>query len=290
MRFSERYGYKPARAALQIDSMDDALRNGLWSLLQNYVWTKGRTTSSVYGTIGLSSGENPSLWALSRSLWLDFFKKPVDTLKYDWREVLRELREFFFKASWHDVYDFVEFVVGAYPANGFRDNFCSDCNRILEREMSAYRFVDGILTRIVDEVEIDEIEEAAKASNGPVVQHLRRSLELMSDRSNPDYRNSVKESISAVESLVIATAGKRGTLGDLLKRLDNVGLHPALKSAFGSLYGYTSDESGVRHALLEKDRVEFEDAKFMLVVCSAFVNFVNGKRTPETKTSSSRSA
>ena len=55
-------------------------------------------------------------------------------------------------------------------------------------------------------------------------------------------------------------------------------LHPALKAAFGSLYGYTSDESGVRHALTEDGRtVDFHEAKFMLVVCSAFVNFVNGK-------------
>jgi hypothetical protein len=104
-------------------------------------------------------------------------------------------------------------------------------------------------------------------------------LELLSDRTTPDYRNSIKESISAVESLVARTLkAEKGTLGQLIKRLeDEIGLHPALKTAFNSLYGYTSDESGIRHALTEGDKVDFHDAKFMLVVCAAFVNFVKGK-------------
>ncbi|HEY4171238.1 MAG TPA: hypothetical protein VGM96_30885, partial [Reyranella sp.] len=91
----------------------------------------------------------------------------------------------------------------------------------------------------------------------------------------------LKESISAVESLAIKVTGdKKGTLGQLLKKLeDKVQLHPALKNAFSSLYGYTSDESGVRHALTESGKVDFNDAKFMLVVCSAFVGFIEGKRS-----------
>jgi hypothetical protein len=77
---------------------------------------------------------------------------------------------------------------------------------------------------------------------------------------------------------VAITVRDRGTLGQLIKRLeDEIGLHPALKSAFSNLYGYTSEESGIRHALTETDKVDFHDAKFMLVVCSAFANFVKGK-------------
>jgi len=106
---------------------------------------------------------------------------------------------------------------------------------------------------------------------------------LLSDRNAPDYRNSIKESISAVESLVASVLKpEKGTLGQLIKRLeDEIGLHPALKQAFSSLYGYSSDEGGIRHALTEAERVDFNDAKFMLVVCSAFVNFVEGKMQNE---------
>ena len=151
--------------------------------------------------------------------------------------------------------------------------------------MSAYRFVDGVITQITDEQEIAEIEQAIEASKSPVSKHLRRSLELLSDRNAPDYRNSIKESISAVESLVaIVLKADKGTLGQLIKKLeDEIDLHPALKTAFNSLYGYTSDEGGIRHALIKAERVDFNDAKFMLVVCSAFINFVEGKMQNEGK-------
>jgi hypothetical protein len=107
---------------------------------------------------------------------------------------------------------------------------------------------------------------------------MNRSLELLSDRQNPDYRNSIKESISAVESLAATTLGQKGTLGQLIKKLEReIGLHPALQSAFSSLYGYTSGAGGIRHAILDSKQITFEDAKFFLVVCSAFVNFVDAR-------------
>jgi len=56
-----------------------------------------------------------------------------------------------------------------------------------------------------------------------------------------------------------------------------LGLHGALKSALLSLYGYTSDENGIRHAMLDEPDLEFAEAKFMLVACSAFANYIVGK-------------
>ena len=51
-----------------------------------------------------------------------------------------------------------------------------------------------------------------------------------------------------------------------------------MKKAFTCLYGYTSDSGGIRHALTEDDVVpNFEDAKFMLVSCSAFINYLIAK-------------
>ena len=54
-------------------------------------------------------------------------------------------------------------------------------------------------------------------------------------------------------------------------------VHGALKAALKQLYGYTSDADGIRHAILDQARVGFDEAKFMLVVCAAFVNFMIGK-------------
>lgn len=101
----------------------------------------------------------------------------------------------------------------------------------------------------------------------------------MADRKSPDYRNSIKESISAVESICkIITGDSKATFGTALKKIEEQhGLHGALRRAFDSLYGYTSDASGIRHALLEEPDLDFDDAKFMLVSCSAFVNYLISK-------------
>lgn len=54
-------------------------------------------------------------------------------------------------------------------------------------------------------------------------------------------------------------------------------MHEALKEAFKKLYGYTSDAEGIRHALLNDPTLDFEDAKFMLVACSGFVNLLRAR-------------
>jgi hypothetical protein len=38
MQFSERMGFKPVKDIIQINSMDDDLRNGLWNVLTIYYW------------------------------------------------------------------------------------------------------------------------------------------------------------------------------------------------------------------------------------------------------------
>lgn len=279
MSFSERYGYKPIREIIQVESIDEPLRNGLWSLLKVNCWDDIRSSNGLYGGYYLSSPGNHEIKDLCEKLWFNYFKKPLDQLDDDWSEVLTQLRKYFFNCEWYEAYDFLEFVGNNYHRYKFHDQFMPACNNLLEKEMSAYRFVNGVITRITEQQEVDEIERALEISTGPVNTHLRRSLELLSDRSSPDYRNSIKESISSVESFVSITLNEeKGTLGQLLKKLeDEIELHPALKTAFSSLYGYTSDAGGIRHALTEQENVDFNDAKFMIVVCSAFINFVEGK-------------
>ncbi len=279
MDFSERYGYKKVREIVQIDSIDEPLKNKLWNILQLHVWDHVRASQGIYTGYYLNGIGNDEIHGLCRALWFNYFKKPLDQLNNDWTETLKQLRRYFFECQWYEVYDFLEFIANTYNRYKFKDNFMQSCNAVLEKELSAYRFVDGLIMRVTEKQEIDEIETALEKAVGPVRTHLRRALELLSDRNTPDYRNSVKESISAVESLVATVVGaEKGTLGQLIKKLEQeIDLHPALKTAFSSLYGYTSDEGGIRHALLESDKIDFNDAKFMLVVCSAFVNFVQSK-------------
>jgi hypothetical protein len=103
---------------------------------------------------------------------------------------------------------------------------------------------------------------------------------LFSDRKTPDYRNSIKESISAVEALcVIITGDQSATVGKALAEIEKkYSIHKALRTGLSAIYGYSSDSGGIRHALLEGGTVvTFEEAKFMLVSCSAFINYLIAK-------------
>jgi hypothetical protein len=279
MRFSDRYGYKKPRELIQVESIDEPLKNGLWSILKLQVWDTAQQSTGMYGGYYISASSNKELHSLCEKLWFHFFRSPLDNLDSDWLKVLSQLREYFFSCKWYEVYDFLEFVADNFQRYQFKDRFTGSCNALLEREVSAYRFVNGQIVRITEKEQLDEVERALENARGPVRMHLSRALELLADRQTPDYRNSIKESISAIESLVAATVGiEKGTLGQLIKTLeDSIGLHPALRAAFSNLYGYTSDAGGIRHALLEADTVTFADAKFFLVVCSAFVSFVESK-------------
>ncbi len=274
MKFSERYGHKSARQAIQLESMDADLRTSLWNVLRLYIWNHIAYASGGYY---LSATGNSELNVFCTDLWCDYFKISLDELDDDFDVTIEVLNKYFFSCQWYEVYDFIEFSVEHFPFPP-KHEFVKSINDVLKRELSGYRLVNGSIVKITDQVELKEIDSALDESKGSVRTHLNRALELLSDRKDPDYRNSIKESISAVESLVQETLGARGTLGQLVKKLeDEINLHPALAGAFGKLYGYTSDAEGIRHALLETDKLSFEDAKFFLVVCSAFVNFVQAR-------------
>jgi hypothetical protein len=80
-----------------------------------------------------------------------------------------------------------------------------------------------------------------------------------------------------VEAACQAIAGKpQASLGDCLKEIKkSKDLHAAFEGALGKLYGYTSDAGGIRHALNDEGvKVSHADAQFMLVSCSAFINYL----------------
>jgi hypothetical protein len=138
--------------------------------------------------------------------------------------------------------------------------------------------VNNELTELTSKSEIEAVQSAIDVGGkyAGVRDHLTTALRFMNDRTAPNYRNSIKESISAVEAMAKIVSGeKNATLGQALKIIEKQGkLHSALKSAFSSLYGYTSDAEGIRHALLEESTLTKSDAKFMLVSCSAFVSYL----------------
>lgn len=266
--FSKRMGLKQPTKLVQLDDIDDDLRNSLWNVLDRQLFETSACNESEFTEV----------------LWWHFFKKPVDTRPIhstgfegiSYQQVWSEVREYFFSARWNEVYDFIEFVLKCYPRN---DSIRQRLGHALATENAGFRIIDSRFVPISDESEVDEVSRAARDAFAPVSSHIKAAIAHLTDRSHPDYRNSIKESISAVEAMAkIVTGEAKATLEDALKTLERRGtLHPALKSAFSKMYGYTSDASGIRHALIDEDHLTQADARYFLVVCSAFINLLKSQ-------------
>lgn len=273
MRFSQRIGKRKVKTELEKEGLSSELRNSLWTLILELI-IETKSNEKQYQ-------DHSELTKYFRDLWIHFFIWPIDNLPMSYGTVADYkatpvVRKWFFNSDWDLVLDFVEFSSEYHP------KFHEICNTFLKREMSAYRFVDGKLVEVNSAEEIIEIETAIYNADKfiSVKTHLKTAIELLSDRKNPDYRNSIKESISAVESLSkIITKNDKTTLGQALKKIEKTHNIPgSLKTAFSALYGYTSDEGGIRHSLLETGvKIDLEEARFMLVTCSAFVNYLLNK-------------
>jgi hypothetical protein len=271
--FSQRKGFKPVAEVAQVGSMNDALRNSLWNALDTVFWS---ADGFLYGR----HGGRGDIEDFSRALWAHYFKRPIDSRpgyghSNPGRQILDEIREYFFGCEWNEVYDLLEFLVRIYSKE--KPRLADFLNQVLTRELAGYKFIDRTLVDITDSQESQMLAEAlADTRFAPVTAHLERALNLLADRKQPDYRNSIKESISAVEAMArVLCQDPKATLGDALKVLKKNGhLHPALKDGFSKLYGYTNDGDGIRHAMLEEPNLDQSDAKYFLLSCTSFVNYL----------------
>lgn len=267
--FSERMGLRPVNTGLQTEGMTDALRNSLWNALDEHTWSLREFHNSVKRDGKLGD-------RVSRAIWSDFFKKPADTRPLHCYDAVNEIRKWFFGSEWNLIYDFLEFMLT------LRENryLIASVGQVLERELAGFRYIDGRFVPITSEEEVRAIEQAVEANPFAGVRaHLQRAIDHLSRKQDPDYRNSIKESVSAIESMAREVTGKdKATLGDALATMERGNkLHPALRKSLSALYGYASDEGGIRHAMLEEPNLTAADAKFMLVACCTFVNYMQAK-------------
>jgi hypothetical protein len=269
-KFSQRYGYVPLEKAFQRESIDEELRTKLWNVLKVTIWDK--YDHSDY----LLRDASQHIDMMLKRLWFHFFNKDLDILPefYSGRGkgAYNHFKEYFLTCEWFAVYDFIE-EISLDQSKLLDDKAREWINTVLEEKNSAYRFVGKEIAEITDKQEISAIEGGLEHPEKLVRIHLEAALRMLSDKQAPDFRNSVKESISAVEAACRLVSGNESaTLADALKKISN--LHPALSRAFSQLYGYTSDASGVRHSLTDETAITYADAKFMLVACSAFVSYL----------------
>lgn len=268
--FSEKYGYKGEKT-IQYESISKQLRHRIWNLFYQSEIKGGGLYPKRLG-LALNGEQTIEEKIIDRfGLLINHADKGKSA-----EEQLKEYVVRFFR--WYEVYDFIDIHL-LFLQDDERNIRISQYNEILEQEKAGYRIVSGEIAPITNAMEIDTIEQAADTAFPSVNQHIQKALNLYADIQVPDYENSVKESISAVEAIcciITGLSGANATLGKTIKKLKDKGLHihPAMEQAFSSLYGYTSDEEGIRHGGIDIKNAPAEDAKYMLVSCSAFVNYL----------------
>jgi hypothetical protein len=274
-RFSKSIGLIPVSKMIQKDSIDQELAVSLFNVFYMKIIEE-------WGPSSRSTPEEYDVW--ERHVWSDFLNYTIDNKPDYPSTVLNKVKEKFFVGDWAFKYDFMQFNADVLKKLKSRllVEYLEECNRVLEKESSAYRFIGSELSPIINQIEIESIDDAISNEIFPHVStHLKSALRLLSDRQSPDYRNSIKESISAVETLCREITGAH-TLGQAIKKFEASGVHFNLqfKAALEKLYVYTNDTStGIRHSLMEEGvLLTFDEAKFMLVSCSAFANYLISKK------------
>lgn len=280
--FSDTFGISPSNKTIQLEEFDDDTRTKISNTLFKILEAVFDNVHKFYYDYGFNFDRNISN-SFCKDLYNDVFcKRNVlgSGYGYDWRKVFETIHVVIAEATYNEVLDIVEYTCRWLNSSIelHKDFMFSELNRLFEQEYVGYRFVNGRIVAISDKNEIDAISKACLNPLDGCRAQLQKALDFLSDRKNKDYKNSIKESISAVESICqVIVDNEKATLGDALKQLEKNGLviHPSLKQAFIKLYGYTSDQGGIRHAEgMFESQVTFEEAKFMLVSCSAFINYL----------------
>jgi len=268
--FTQRYGLTPGPTVLSYKDISKELWVDLFNTLQ-------RICSEVIRKEDLAE-----------EIWMHFHHEPISDYPHtSWGDPMSigQLVNYTRESLVHEgltcsarVYDLIEFVYNTiFFMDRNRQSLREGVNEDFARNFASVKMIDGFITPISDKEQTREIEMAMHGPLEDVNSQVHAAVALLASRDKPNYRDSVKNSISAVESMCRHIVNDdKVTLGQALKQLKNAGIriHPSLELAFGQLYGYTSDESGIRHALIGEDCTYLEDATYMLVTCSAFINYL----------------
>lgn len=276
--FSERNGYVNPSKVLILKTVPIEVSNAICSALSRVVQEMDDDAFMSIGKVKPSEKLSQYIWS---HFWTDNILEAGYQSKHCWDEVVAWLGSK--EIKWYYKIDFIEFIfdhLSECPV--LRKKFVDELNGQFETLTFGYRIIEGHVVDVVSEQEIRAIEAAIDASCDQVSNHLKNALTLYAERPEADYPNSIKESISAVEAQLRLMTSK-STLGKALDALQKTErkVHPRLKDTIEQLYAYTNQpDTGIRHSRVEgnTDNIPSSDeALFMLVTCSAVVNYLKTK-------------
>ena len=271
--FSQAQGYEPLPQALQLEELSERSRVALWNVIYEV------SDVSVQYEKLFSQGMDSVLHAMHT----DFFWQPLNSWHGSY-DMLTSLQPFLMSKPLNKVFDLLTFIMRHRQAPKRLINHIAET---FERHQLAY-LVDKTPPATIYPIGIheegraivDALSQLRSAGYSAAHGHLQQSVGHINQQ---DWAGSVRESINAVESVARQIAPDAKTLGEALKLLQRRGLlkHTALQNGFSNLYGYTNDEQGIRHPLLDKPAADVgqDEALFMFGACASFASYLSRKQT-----------
>ena len=280
LTFSQREGLSPLPEAMQLKHVTTDFRNIVWLAVDKAIERESDGFVVYF--------RDASTRAIILSYCIRILHWPHDQIVHSPSNHRELLRKTILEGTFDEVLTLVEFILRAKRCSQGLRQVLEDA---FQHGRLAYtiQMIDDLPTivprvseesGIATQQAIETIEE--KAPPGART-HLRTAASAIDEER---YADAVRESIHAVESVARTIDPNAGnSLGSALNSLEKAGLlkHPALKEGFSKLYGYTSDENGIRHALLEESAadVDIDDAVFMFGACACFAAYLTNKHKYE---------
>lgn len=272
--FSERHGFVK-RKALQVDSMDEELKTSLWICLER-----------LFDGFSIEARDYGSARAKYREflefIWTEFFKKPKNQLvQLNYYHIVHSaMRSIYDQYSWDMVYSLIEFIaklLSATKPRNVSDEFKENCNYVLERESSGWRFVNDEITPLTTSYEVQAVEEAFEGVGEETAGHLSAMLRGISQKGEKNYRTAATEAILALEAFGREVANEKSKILSDIIRDKKLPLDEILQQSLSKLYAY-ANAKGIRHAQMKGQEVDFEIAKFMILQCTSYINLMKANK------------
>lgn len=202
----------------------------------------------------------------------------IDEYSFLFTERKTSVKSLLERGDYLEVLGFIQYVLRHKLCPG---DFPDEVERALRCGRGAYRVLDRTtIVPVASDHDAETIQRAFNDLEKEELQGARSHLRSAgSNLTDGDYAASIRESIHSVESVVRVLTSSR-TLADALRVLEKqVRIPGGLRAGFSSIYGYTSNEAGLRHALLDDPQAQVDeaDALFMIGACTAFVSYLINK-------------
>ncbi|SCW76969.1 hypothetical protein SAMN02927900_04743 [Rhizobium mongolense subsp. loessense] len=263
--FEQAEGLVPLPSQLKLKEVTPIIKSRLWNVVHQKIVANTGDYALLKGVIQRVA----RAYIIERTSYLiDEWNNKAPELTQLWR------RHFLPQASYSETLGFIEWFL-----RQLQDEYTSKyVENILVRERAAYRLVSNSIMPIASPEEgqaiIQAVEKASALGLDGVRSHLTKASTHLTAGS---FADSVRESIHAVEAIVFNKTGITGSFSAAIRELNKASpMHDAFREALVKLYGYTSNEQGVRHSLFDQGdaNVTERDALFMLGICASFVTYL----------------